>query len=117
MPSILLIDDDEYENIIVTRILANHFKYGFLLDFAKTLDDALTHLMTNTYDYVFLDDRLSATINSVVSVKVLKQYLKGAELVIISNNLYEAHLLDKSILQVADIVHKDDLPNYVYTSV
>jgi len=91
MTRVLLIDDDEFERVVVTRILANKFKYGFTLDYVKTLPHAVKLMIKNEYDYVLLDDRLSNDVNAKTSVNI-----------------------NKDILQVSDIVHKNDLPEYVY---
>lgn len=114
MTRVLLIDDDDFERVVVTRILANKFKYGYTLDYAKTLPHAVKFMIRNEYDYVLLDDCLSKDVNAKISVNILRVHLKNAPLIIISNNLLDAHLMDKNILQVSDIVHKNDLPEYVY---
>jgi len=114
MTRVLLIDDDELERVVVTRILANKFKYGFTLDYVKTLPHAVKLMIKNEYDYVLLDDRLSNDVNAKTSVNILRVHLKNAPLIIISNHLLDAHLSNKDILHVSDIVHKNDLPEYVY---
>lgn len=111
--SVLLIDDDEFENIVVTRLLAKHAKSKIKVDYAKTLDEGLTLLKDNQYDHVYLDDELSYCVNATTSVDIIRDYLNGAELIIISNNVNRDYLRDASILDVAAIVSKNDLSDFV----
>ncbi len=111
--SILLIDDDEFENIVVTRLLAKHTKSKIKVDYAKTLDEGLAFLKNNQYEYVYLDDELSYCVNATKSVDIIRDYLSGAQLIIISNNVNREYLRDASILDVAAIVSKNDLSDYV----
>jgi len=53
MTTILLIDDDEFENVVMTRLIANHVKYGFRVDFARSIDEAIKYLKKQTYDHVY----------------------------------------------------------------
>jgi len=116
MINVLLIDDDEFENVVVTRLMANHVKYGFRVDYAKSVEEALEFLKTETYDHIYLDDELSHDVNATVSVDQIRGHLKGTPLVIISNNINRAHLQDKDILRVNAIISKNDLPDYIYQS-
>jgi len=116
MTTILLIDDDEFENVVMTRLIANHVKYGFRVDFARSIDEAIKYLKKQTYDHVYLDDVLSYDVNATVSVEQIKAHLNGAPLVIISNNIERDYLKSNDILNVDAIVSKNDLSDYIYAT-
>lgn len=109
MLNVLLIDDEELEYRLVKLIFRDVYKADHRLDYACTLDDAEQLLQQSDYDIILLDDKLSDGSTSVENVPVLKSLTKSTPLCIVSKSIDAAHLRDKKILDVYDVVDKFDL--------
>jgi CheY-like chemotaxis protein len=114
MNRFLLIDDDEFEPIVVTRILANKYGYGYKLDHAKSLKKAKKLMNKHNYSLVLLDDQLSDTIDARTSVIAVRALLNDTPLIIISHDIEKEYLRDITVTQGVPVVHKNDLPDFVY---
>lgn len=110
MVNILLIDDDLLERELVDSVLQKHLsEEAFMLQHAFKCSEAITYLLRDRFDLVLLDNMLAASISGKFSVPVIRQYLKEAPLVIVSNNIDIDYLKDPEILGVSNIVPKSSL--------
>lgn len=109
MLKILLIDDEDIEERIISQLLKQSYGLPFALEYAQTLEDGLTLLRDRTYDLILLDDRLAPGITAMQSVPLVRQAAGVVPLILISNSLDSAHLRSRNILEVYDIIDKYDL--------
>ena len=79
------------------------------MDYVEKCSQAVTCMMSNSYDYIFLDNKLSDAINSELSVPFVKVHSRTAKLIIISNHIEVDYLADPKTLGVDLILDKSKL--------
>ncbi|MDB2437266.1 response regulator [Hellea sp.] len=109
MLNILLIDDDEVEHRLIQRMLQDCYKGPFLLRYADTLEKGLSILKSQAVDVILLDDKLRAGLDAKQSVPALREITGDVAMILISSSIDAAHLRDKTILDVYDIIDKFSL--------
>lgn len=109
MLRVLLIDDEELEYRLVKMMFRQGYKGEYELVYAATLAEAATILSSNSFDVILLDDKLSDGSTAFQNVPHLKSIAPATPFCIVSKSLDAAHLQDKAILDVYDIVDKFDL--------
>ena len=112
--NILLIDDDTIEKKILEIHLKKAGYRNVKVSHAIKCSKALQHLMQTKFDIILLDNRLSNAITADVTVPIIKGYLHGVPLVIISNDTDQPHLQSPEILGVDYIVNKSDLMGFMH---
>jgi len=113
MPKILLIDDDAIEKDILVIHLNKAGFETFDIHQVSKCSSGLECLLHNKFDVVLLDNSLADSISAEFSVPFIKGWLKGAPLIIISNNIDVPHLKSPDILGVDFIVDKKDLSSFM----
>ena len=106
---ILLIDDDPAEEVIIDRALKASGLETYELVYVDRCSTAMRHLNERAFDLILLDDRLSQTINAVVSVQMLKNTRFSAPIVISTNDNSASHLQDPQSLGVHEVISKSDV--------
>jgi len=113
MLKILLIDDDAFERELLIVHLIKAGLNAFDVQQVTKCSSGLECLLHNVYDIVLLDNSLADSISAEFSVPFIKGWLKGAPLIIISNNIDVPHLQRPDILGVDAIVDKKDLSQFM----
>lgn len=113
MLKILLIDDDAIEREILLIHLQKAGFEDFDVEQVPKCSSGLEKLLHNSYDMVLLDNSLADSISAEFSVPFIKGWLKGAPLIVISNNIDVPHLKNLDILGVDGIVDKKDLSSFM----
>jgi CheY-like chemotaxis protein len=112
----LLIDDELPEKDLIDAKLERVFSAGgYLLDHVYKSSEAIKCLLKDSFDFILLDNNLASSISSQFSVPVIRQYVRDAKLIIVSNNIHVDYLKDESILGVDGIVNKADFESYMTT--
>lgn len=109
MLKILLIDDESIEERITHQLLKRDYGLPFTLEYAQSIEDGLALLRDRTYDVILLDDRIAPNVTAMQTVPVVRQAAGVVPLILISSSLDAAHLRDRKILDVYDIIDKYDL--------
>ena len=109
MLRVLLIDDEELEFKLIKLMFRDVYKSEYELQYAKTVYDAEKLISEKTFDIILLDDNLADGSNATTNVPALKTIASNTPLCIVSKNIDAAHLRDKTILDVYDVVDKFDL--------
>ena len=110
---ILLIDDDAYEEAVLRRFLKALSDQPFQLTYVEKCSSAMRLLRTNTYDLVLLDDRLSRSMNSMLSLPLFAGMGSVSPIVIISNDISASHLKEVGKFGVEEVVSKSDLSKFL----
>jgi DNA-binding response OmpR family regulator len=113
MNRILLIDDEGWEKDIIGSLCQTVFGNNFRLDHASVNSEAVRFLLENKYSLILLDNNLSFQIDAKFSVPFLKECSGNAEIVIISNNIFEDYLEDPAFLGVDKIIEKKELLTFL----
>ena len=113
MFSVLLIDDDSSEELIVSRLLAELTTDSFKLAYVDQCSKGMRLLNEHQFDLILLDDRLSQTINATFTVRMLKNTTYLAPIVISTNDSRAPYLQDPKLLGVADVVDKARLGEFL----
>lgn len=113
MLSLLLIDDERIEYKLFDSALRKAFGEIYTLEYARCLSSAVLLLEVQTFDLIFLDDPLSDHKSAVESVTQLKVYSNGAPIVVVSKSTDFEYMKDKKDLDVANIVNKFNLSEYL----
>jgi len=106
MKRILLIDDDEYEHMLVNFLLKDQYASAFSLGYASNVDDAKTYLKQNGVDYILLDDKLSDGTTSAETIPILQRQAFNVPIIIISKDTNGQHLKDRARLGMNRVVDK-----------
>jgi CheY-like chemotaxis protein len=69
----LLIDDEEIEYRFLKKTVQNLDSYDIQLDYAPSLDEAITKRDIKSYDVILMDNRLMPDIDFRVSVPILRE--------------------------------------------
>lgn len=113
MLKILLIDDEPIEERITFQLLKRDYGLPFTLEYAQSIEDGMTLLRDRTYDLILLDDRIAPNVTAVQTVPMVRGAAGVVPLILISSSLDAAHLRDKTILEVYDIIDKYDLKSRI----
>ncbi len=106
MLNILLIDDDPVEHKLIQRMLKDCYTQPYLLRYADTVDKGIAIMKTQQIDLILLDDKLKNGLTAEQSVPRLREFSNNIAMILISSSINAAHLRDKAILDVYDIVDK-----------
>jgi DNA-binding NtrC family response regulator len=110
----LLIDDEVAEKeLIDAKLQAVFGEGGYGFKHVLKASDAIKCLLTEDFDFILLDNNLAASISGRFSVPVIRQHLRGSNLIVISNNVDVDYLKDPSILGVDGIVDKANFESFV----
>jgi CheY-like chemotaxis protein len=111
--SVILIDDDPAEKILVERVFKALTDVPFRLDHVTRCSKAIALLEQRPYDLVLLDNRLSKRMSAKFSVPIIKSAIGSAPLAVISNDVSPDYLQDPVTLGIDHIVDKADLINFL----
>lgn len=106
---ILLIDDFDVEHIILRRHLLKAAFTDFKIDQVATSTDALKRVHVAEYDIVLLNDMSGDSISIEFLVPLIRDYLQGAPIIIISNNTDAQYLSHAETLKANYVVQRADL--------
>lgn len=110
---LLLIDDDAIEHKILNCYITADLTGPVFFSSALDLDTAKEALNSETYDYIFLDDRFTPFKSALETLPLLKPLCGKAKIIIISSCIYGQHLNSAEALGVTAIINKSDLRDYV----
>ena len=113
MNNILLIDDQGWEKDLIGSVCQTVFGVNFRLDHASRSSEAVKLLLEKDYTLVLLDNNLGLEINASFSVPFLKEFTGTAEIVVMSNNIFEDYLEDPAFLGVDHVIAKKDLVEFL----
>lgn len=106
MLNILLIDDDPVEHKLIQRMLKDCYDNPYVLRYADSVDKGIAILKSQQIDLILLDDKLKNGLTAQQSVPQLREHSNNIAMILISSSIKAAHLRDKAILDVYDIVDK-----------
>lgn len=107
--SILLIDDDLVEHRIFRKLLENGPSSKADLTCCSNIECAIERLKENTFEYIFLDDRLSPYSNLLDTLPLIRGYLGRAKIIAMSSSLDSPHLMSAENIGVDKVLDKNDL--------
>jgi len=107
--SILLIDDEAWEEDLLSHLCEKVFGGSFRLDYAALGSEAVKLLLENAYDLILLDNNLSHGFNAKFTTPILKEFSRNAIIAIISNNIHQDYLDDPGFLGVDHVLPKTHL--------
>lgn len=110
---LLLIDDDAIEHKILGCYITAGLTAPSLLNSALDIDTAKDALSSETYDYIFLDDRFTLFKSALETLPLLQPLSGTAKIVIISSCIYSQHLNSAEAHGVRAIMNKSHLRDYV----
>ncbi|WP_026942559.1 response regulator [Hellea balneolensis] len=110
---LLLIDDDAIEHKILNCYITAGIGGPVMLTSALDIDTAKAALGSETYDYIFLDDRFTPFKNALETLPLLKPLCGKAKIIIISSCISSQHLKSAEDLGVTAIMNKSDVRDYV----
>ena len=84
-----------------------------MLESALDIETAQEFLETDTFDYVFLDDRFAPYRSALETLPLLKPFFGTAKVVIVSSCVAAEHLQDPEALGVTAILDKSNVKDYV----
>ena len=113
MLKILLIDDEPIEERITFQLLKRDYGLPFTLEYAKSIEEGMVLLRDRTYDLILLDDRIAPNVTAVQTVPLVRAAAGVVPLILISSSLDAAHLKDKAVLDVYDIIDKYHLKSRI----
>ncbi len=111
MKRFLLIDDDQYEFMFVNFLLKDHYKDGFKLGYAKSVEEAHIYLSSNGVDLILLDDKLGNGLTSADTIPQLQKRAFNVPIVVISKDINGPHLKDRMRMGLNKVVDKFKLKN------
>jgi len=110
---LLLIDDDAIEHKILNCYITAGMGGPVMLTSALNIETAKDALHSETYDYVFLDDRFTPFDSALETLPLLKPLSRNAKIVIVSSCIAAKHLQSAEALGVSAIINKSDVRAYV----
>lgn len=110
---ILLIDDDPIEHRIFRKFLESGQNSPANLSCCSDINTATARLKENSFDYVFLDDRLSPFTSLLETLPLIQEYIQEAKIIAISSSLDSPHLTSAEKTGVARIIDKNDLKAFL----
>lgn len=111
--SVILIDDDSSEKVVIARIFKLLTDLPFRLDHVVKCSEAITLLAQRTYDLVLLDNRLSQRVSAQFSVPIIKEAIGSSPFAVISNDLSPTYLQDPLALGVDYVVDKAEIIGFL----
>ena len=102
----LLIDDDEPEFIFVNFLLKDRYGEDYSLGYAKSVEEAQTHLSEHGVDMILLDDRLSGGMTSAESIPLLQKRAFHIPIIVVSKDINARHLRDRMRVGTNKVVDK-----------
>ena len=111
--SVILIDDDVSEKVIIERVFKSLTDFPFRLDHVTRCSAAIKLLDQRAYDLVLLDNRLSQRMSAKFSVPIIKQAIGASPMAVISNDISPDYLQDPKALGVDYIVDKTDIIGFL----
>ena len=113
MFSVLLIDDDPDEQIILNRIL-RHLTHGqFKLTYVRWVFKAIDLIREEAFDLILLDNRIGPKLTAQTNVSRFEEPTSRDKLVIYSDNTDPLYLSDPRILGVYKVVNKVDVLGFL----
>lgn len=109
LKSVLVVDDSDLEATALLAMLRLVVGHETTYHHAKTLIDARRVIETDPPDVLFLDDRLGHAVSAEVSVARIKAFGYERCPIVLSGMLTRTRTIELRKLEVADIIHKDDL--------
>jgi len=113
MYKILLIDDEEWEQRLITDYCKQAFGNHYRLDHTRSVDQAVHLIKQKNFDFILLDNVLSGDVTARVSVPFLKGITGDTPIIIISNIIEKDYLKSPDILGVDHVVAKDKLESFL----
>lgn len=110
---ILLIDDDPIEHRIFRKFLENGQNSQTHLSCCSDLNTAIALLKEKSFDYIFLDDRLSPFTSLLETLPLIRDYLHEAKTIAISSSLDSPHLTSAENIGIDKILDKNDLKAFL----
>jgi CheY-like chemotaxis protein len=110
---ILLIDDDPIEHRIFRKLLESGQNSQTKLSCCSDINTAIAFLKENSFDYIFLDDRLSPFTSLLETLPQIREYLQEAKTIAISSSLDSPHLTSAKEIGVDEIIDKNDLKAFL----
>jgi CheY-like chemotaxis protein len=110
---ILLIDDDPIEHRIFRKLLESGQNSQTKLSCCSDINTATAFLKENSFDYIFLDDRLSPFTSLLETLPLIREYLQEAKTIAISSSLDSPHLTSAKEIGVDEIIDKNDLKAFL----
>lgn len=109
LKNVLVIDDSDLEATALLAMLRLVIGHETAFHHARTLIDARRVIEMATPDVIFLDDRLGHSVSAEVSVARIKAFGFQGRPILLSGILTRTRTIELMKLEVADIIHKDDL--------
>lgn len=106
---VLLIEDKESDVEVISAVLRLILGHDTPIAVAKKAPQAQRHFKSAKPDVVILDDRLGHAISAEVSLATLREYDKSCRPIIVSGFLTSQRQTELAKLDVADVIHKDDI--------
>lgn len=110
---ILLIDDDPIEHRIFRKFLENGQNSQTYLSCCSDINTAIALLKEKSFDYIFLDDRLSPFTSLLETLPLIRDYLQEAKTIAISSSLDSPHLTSAENIGIDKILDKNDLKAFL----
>lgn len=107
--SVLVIDDSDIEATALLAMLRLIIGHDTKYHHAKTLIEARRVIETEPPDVIFLDDRLGHSVSAEVSVARIRAFGYTRRPILLSGMLTRTRTIELRRLEVADVIHKDDL--------
>lgn len=111
--SILLIDDDPAEAVVLSRILSALTEAPITVQHVVKCSEAVRELNASAYDLILLDNRLSERVTGQFSVPFIRSALNQAPIAMISTDVNVPYLGSPTILGVDYIVDKTDMISFI----
>jgi len=109
MISILLIDDDDFQHVILNHMLKSCFDDGYTLESASNLEDALTVLEVKQFDAIFLDNRLVPFRDFRETYPKIRAVANGTATYVISSHIEEPCFQEAKRFGISKVIDKFEL--------
>lgn len=113
MISILLVDDDDFQHVILDHILQGCLQTGYALDGAKSLDAALDILADKRFDAIFLDNRLTPYKDFRETFPRIRAIAEGTATYLISSHIEDPCFHEAKSLGITKVIDKFELKNEI----
>ena len=109
MISVLLVDDDHISFKLLDAFLTARFSSAFRCVHAATLEAATERLKRESFDVVFLDNRLHCGRDVRHTMPLLSRWVKRARLFVISACTEDSSLRDARSMGACEVIDKFEL--------
>lgn len=109
MQKILLIDDDPNQHELFSFFLEEKFGPGATFASALSLDDALSQLGSESFDVIFLDNRLRPYLSYTQTIDRIRELSKECPIYLISAAREQEKLGNFKAFGIVDVIDKFDL--------